>query len=275
MLKLYLKYWFYMLMSHIALSSKNRKKKRIKKKNVHNIIHLVKDIQHKSGKETVFVIGDSHTDIFTKNTIEKKKIIWGNGTPEQNLWVNTENAPDFIAYHVGPCLAYSTNSRHSSQFFYEKLHFLLDNGFFPDGCRILTVFGEIDCRVHVKKQAEKQNKTEEEIVDEIIRHYGEFITMLKNRGYRVTVYAPIASQKETVNVDPEFPRYGSEIERNSISILFGRKMAEFCQRGGVRFVSIINKLLNSNLTTKGEYYRDGVHLNLEAFPFIEEIKEKI
>lgn len=217
--------------------------------------------------ETFFVVGDSHTDIFNQNMFDKK-VLLGYDQLKSNLWGCTYSAPDFVTYHLDAVLAYNMNRYGSTMKGLEKVNWLIDNKYLPKHAKIVFSLGEIDVRVHVKKQAEKQNCSVEKVVDSIIEHYGTILLKLKRKGYRVYAYAPIASQKETVNIDPQFPRYGTEIERNKISQMFGEKLKSFCQQNGMGFVSVLSELLNDDMTSKGEYYRDGVHLNMQARPLV-------
>ncbi|MBR6010702.1 MAG: hypothetical protein IKP35_04810 [Alphaproteobacteria bacterium] len=216
---------------------------------------------------TFFVIGDSHTDIFNQNMFYEK-VLLGQDELKSNLWGCIYSAPDFVTYHLDAVLAYNMNRHGSTMKGLEKIEYLINNGYLPKHAKVVTSLGEIDCRVHVKKQAEQQNITTDQVIYNIIQNYGTLLKMLKNKGYRVYAYAPIASQKETVDIDPQFPRYGSEIERNNISLVFGKKLKEFCDKNNMGFVSMLKDLLNDDMTTKGEYYRDGVHLNMDARPML-------
>lgn len=217
---------------------------------------------------TIFVIGDSHTDIFSKNRISEKISLTNKPELENMLMMNLTDAPNFVTYHIGACTAYATGKEHSSFHSKEKTDFLIKNGWLPPEAIILTVFGEIDCRVHIKKQAEKQNCPEDKIIDNIIHNYGEYLLFLKSQGYRVIAYGPIASQSDKAPFDPDFPRYGTEKERNKITLLFNQKLKKFCQTNGIGYFSVVDKLLNTDGTTKTEFYRDGVHLNNEALCFL-------
>jgi len=218
-------------------------------------------LKQKINKETFFCIGDSHTDVFSENTYLEKVPL----APELFSTIFTGNihsAPQFVSYHLDGVLAYSLARRNTSNRGLEKIEWLIKKGYLPHGCKIVTIFGEPDCRVHVKKQADRNNCSTDIIIDSIIKNYGSFLLNLKKQGFRVYVYAPIASQKGNMEIDPVFKRFNSEKERNEILLKFEKSLGNFCQENGLVFISVLHELLNDDLSSKGEYYMpDGVHLN--------------
>ncbi|MBE6444393.1 MAG: hypothetical protein E7020_07010 [Alphaproteobacteria bacterium] len=256
----YIKHKIIYLVTHSTKSKEKYKKAKMWLKTYYNF-------KNSFSKNTFFVIGDSHTDIFSSNQFEKK-ILLGFKELKSNLWGSVYSAPEFVTYHLDACLAYNINKTNTTMKGHEKVDYLIKNKYLPKGCKVITSFGEIDCRVHIKKQAEKQNKTIDDVIDDVIEQYGNFLISLQNKGYNVIAYAPIASQKENIDIDPMFPRYGNEIERNKISLRFGNKLQMFCNKNKIKFISLLNDLVNNDLTTKSEFYRDGVHLNMDARPII-------
>lgn len=255
------------------------KRKLVRKKLFDNIQKKQFFAKYKNSynKNTFFCIGDSHTDVFSCNTYSEKVHL----APDLFSTIFTGNihsAPEFITFHLDAVLAYSLNRYDTKNKGTEKIEWLINNGFIPENCKLVTIFGEPDCRVHIKKQAERQNRTIDSVVDDVIKNYGEFLIKMKDKGYQIYVWSPIASQKGNMEVDPVFRRYTSETERNEILKIFESKMSEFCKQNNLKFVSILSELLNDDNTSKGEYYLpDGVHLNdkgrelvLNAFSKIEE-----
>lgn len=218
-------------------------------------------------KKTVFVIGDSHTDIFNGNTFDKKKNL---ATKEKRwfLCANYEKAPDIVTYHLDAVLAFTANNQNSTLRCKEKVQYLINNGYLPRGSKIVISLGEIDCRVHVKRQAELQGINVSKVLDNIINNYFSFIFWLQSESYKVVVYGPIAQQKDSCLLDPAYPRYGTEIERNKIVGQFNEKLKIACKNKNIGFFTIYDQLMNEDGTTKGEYLRDGVHLNNKAIPML-------
>ena len=209
-----------------------------------------------------FVIGDSHTDIFCSNTIDEK-VPLGKGLFGQPIMVNFHNYPNIITYHLGPCTAYKLSGESSTQG-QEKLDYLINEGFLPEKSKVICVFGEIDCRIHIKKQADKQGCKVEKIIDEVIANYGNFLNRLKKRGYEVIAYAPVAQLADSL----DYIKFGTQEERNKITIDFTKKLSEFCKKNEIKFISILDELLNKDMTTRDDLYRDGVHLNDKAIKLI-------
>jgi hypothetical protein len=234
----------------------------------YNLQNIKYELPSLANKETIFVVGDSHTDIFNHNTYSSKRQIYKDCKLNNMLSVNTFNAPNFVTYHIGAALAYTTNATKSSFNSLNKTEFLIKQGLLPYGSKILCCFGEIDCRVHVKKQAEQSKISISNVIDNILHNYEEYLLYLRDMGYRVIAYGPVSSQKDSVKIDSAFPRYGSELERNKITEQFNKKLYEFCGKNRIAYFSVYEFLINSDGSTKGEYFCDGVHLNLKALEFI-------
>lgn len=217
--------------------------------------------------KTIFVIGDSHTDIFNGNTFSKKR----NLALKEKKWflcANYEKAPEIVTYHLDAVLAFTANNQNSTLKCKEKVKYLINNGYLPRGSKIVISLGEIDCRVHVKRQTELQEISVDKVLDNIVNNYYDFISWLQSESYDIVVYGPIAQQKDSCLLDPMYPRYGSEIERNEIVRLFNEKLKIACKNKGIGFFTIYDKLINKDGTTKDEYLRDGVHLNNKAIPIL-------
>ena len=222
---------------------------------------FISSLKPKFAKDTFFCIGDSHTDVFSENTYTEKVPL----APKLFSTIFTGNihsAPQFVSYHLDGVLAYSLNRHGTTNKGLEKIEYLIKKGFLPAKSKVVTIFGEPDCRVHVIKQARRQNRPVEAVMDDIIKNYGAFLLKLKRQGFKVYVYSPIASQKGNMEIDPVFKRFNSETERNEILIKFEKKLSDFCQANHLTFISVLHELLNQDMTSKGEYYMpDGVHLN--------------
>ena len=155
----------------------------------------------------------------------------------------------------------------------EKVEFLLKANAIKKGQMVLCSFGEIDIRVHLFKQAEKRNVSFEIIADDILNQYVEFLKFL-SLEHKVAVWAPVASQKDNVQIDMNFPRYGSEQNRNKATKYFNDKLKSICQKEGFYYFSIFENLIDDEFNTKGEYFFDGVHLSQRAWLLaIDEFKQ--
>lgn len=205
--------------------------------------------------EIIYCIGDSHASFFSgRNNIQP-------AYPE--LSVNT--IPSFKSYRLGAILAYSLCNFGSTTKGREKILKLLLT--LPKKSNILLCFGEIDCRVHLIKQAIKQNKNLEEVITECVRRYFSFILEIK-KDYKIIVWGVIPSTPSEKIIDTRYPHIGSCLERNYVTKIFNEKLKEFSLESGVKFVSIFEQLLLKNGRTNGEFYIDNVHLSQKAMPIV-------
>lgn len=208
---------------------------------------------------TIVVLGDSHVNFFSGNE-ELTFLPIG-----QNINVCPSNSPyPFTPLHLGPCLAYSCNRYDTTFRCREKAEYLCRN-FIRPHARILCCLGEIDIRVHVFKQAALQQRTYQNIVDDILAQYFAFLLRLQELGYQVACWGPVASQSETCPVDPRFPRNGTEAERNMTTAYFNQELARFCEQNDMPFLSIFQELVTPKYLTRDQYYSpDHCHLGQAA-----------
>jgi hypothetical protein len=206
-------------------------------------------------ERTIIVLGDSHVNYFSGNEM-LSFIPIGN-------FVDTcdqVNGLPLTCLHLGACLAFNSNRYGSSSGFREKLDWLLNSFILPDAPMIISM-GEIDIRAHVVKQAGLQGKSNNEIVDSILKNYLEFLTMLQQQGHRITCWGPIASQKDSCPLTPDHPRVGSEKERNQITAYFNRSLEEICKDNGFGFISLFSQMVTDDYETRPEYLSaDQFHL---------------
>jgi hypothetical protein len=100
---------------------------------------------------------------------------------------------------------------------------------------------------------------------------------LKESGYNVIGWGGHASTNRGHSDDPDNPIYGNCINRNDISLYWNNELKARCENANIKFVSIIEKLIDSRGFTKMEYYMDDYHLTQKAMPMTIEAfqKEKI
>ena len=210
---------------------------------------------------TIVILGDSHVNFFSGNE-ELSFLPIG-----QDINVCLDNSPyPFTSLHLGPCRAYSSNRYNTTFSFREKLEYLCQN-FIKAKARIVCCLGEIDIRVHVFKQAALQNRSYQDIVDDILAQYFAFLLRLQGLGYQVSCWGPVASQSEACPVDPRFPRNGTEIQRNMATAYFNQELSLFCQQNSMPFLSIFQELVTPDYHTLDQYYSpDHCHLGQAALP---------
>ncbi len=216
-------------------------------------------VRHKRDN-TIIVLGDSHVNFFSGNEELSFIPIGGNVNTCEQI-----NGLPFTVLHLGPGLAYNSDNYNSSSGFREKLEWLLEN-FISEGAEIISVLGEVDMRAHVFKQCQKQGKGYEEIVEDIVIHYMNYLKWLKEKGFKVIVWGPIASQGDDCPMTKDYPRVGTEQERNMATAYFTKRMAEECRNAGIGFLSIFREMVTADYRTKQEYISsDHCHLGQRCF----------
>ena len=145
----------------------------------------------------IHCIGDSHTSFFSgSNRI-------------QPIWPKESNnkIPLFRTYHIGPTLAYNLCNSGTHTNGREKLFKIIEginkNDF------VLLSFGEIDCRVHIAKQAYLQNKSIDDIIKECVKRYFSVILKIKDFGYKIILWGviPTSPSEEPLNTEISFIWY--------------------------------------------------------------------
>ncbi len=236
--------------------------------------YKIKKYVKKHKNDSLFVIGDSHTEIFHKNNYAAKKLITGNTNKKTEIWFNSSK--HFICYHLNAVTAYNTDNKNATISTQNKVKYLIEHAYLPKGCTIVCCFGEIDCRIHIQKQSEKQLRSIEDIIDDVLKNYEAFLKMLKNKGYQVIAYGPIPSQKDDIPIDQQFPRFGTQQQRNIVTKIFNEKLKTTCDKIKVGYKTLFYDIINDDMTTKEEFIskEDYVHLGIQSFPLIEKCFEK-
>lgn len=214
-------------------------------------------------RKTIYVIGDSHVNFFSGNE-ELSFIPVGNGI---NTCKQVGELPVSI-FHMGPCLAYNSNTYGTTSGFREKLDYLLNN-IIESNAEIMFVMGEIDIRVHVFKQCMKRACSYEDVVNEIVDHYLDMMKDINRQGYQALCFGPIASQSDYVPVDKMFVKSGSEVERNKATSYFTRILSEKCKDENIKFISIFDHMITEDWHTKAELLSsDGCHLGQSSIDLV-------
>jgi hypothetical protein len=172
----------------------------------------------------------------------------------------------FLLHHISQATAYNLNKDNS---FSRSKQYL--NSFLPaiDKRRdvLLLCFGEIDARVHIYLQYEKNNRKVSigTLIDNTVTKYGETIGRLKNDGFAVCVHGlPPAARKD---FESELPFLGNPEQRSQISTEFNEKLGDFCRKSGVLFLDMQSIAADGNGFMKKEYAADEVHLSRKIVPF--------
>ena len=204
-------------------------------------------------KKFIHCIGDSNVCFFSgKDSIH----------PLFPLHIG-ENPP-FKTYRLGPSLAYNLCRLNTTTKGREILFLLL--GLLSQKSDLLLVYGEIDCRSHIGKQAVIQNRPEKELVEECVGRYFRVVLEIRGMGFNVGVWGVHPSSDSDSSPENPFPTYGTCEQRNVIIKLFNDYLHNLCAINNIVFISIFEELLDANLRPKLEYYFDNIHLSQKAFP---------
>jgi len=198
-------------------------------------------------KPLVYIVGDSHT-------------------------MSLRRHPWFVVKHIGACTAYklaspnsTTNSNRKFWNFIQKMDFGKD--------KLIMVFGEIDCRIHIYNQYLKREKEEslEELIDNTINEYGKIMKELSSKGVDFYVLGiPPASTEENVY---NYPNYAPLETRVYINKSFNKKLENYCNSRGYKFIDVYTPTVNLEGTMKEKFAFDKVHLNRKIQHFVDEALE--
>ena len=201
--------------------------------------------------DKIYVIGDSHSVFWSGND----KI--SDATPLVRGIKSLDNNDFFKIFYLGSCLAYSMNNENSSTQGLNKVKFLIDNNYIPINSYIMTVFGEIDLRVHICKNINLMFIK----IKNAINNYFEFINYLLYSGFKVIVCGPIPSQKASWYNNPNYPRNGTEFQRNTATLIFNTLLEIECKKLNITFFTLFNEVIDSNFETISDYIVDQCHLS--------------
>lgn len=211
----------------------------------------------------VYVLGDSHAFFFSgiNNPVR---------IPVENPHgvLNTARGllPIFRIFHLGPGLAYNLNRDGSSNRTREKIRFLVENRLIPEKSTLMLCFGEIDCRVHLPLKVNGEIEQEPHLLNVVTAYY-ELVDWLHSKGHEVLCWSPVATQGEECEQNKEFPRNGTERERNRITRHFGHVLKGALD-GKARVVSIFKHLVDEQDRTLSHWFYDGCHLSNRALPLL-------
>ena len=209
----------------------------------------------------LYVLGDSHTNFFGGEEFMRNIHL------SEGISVSLNLIPFIRTYHIGPATAYNLPQIDSRVQARRKTEEIIQKDLIPKGSLILLSFGEIDCRVHLVKQAEQQGRPLEAIARDVVENYMMYADWLVNKGFRVACWGAIASQKEYVKINPGLPRYGTEGERNQATLVYNRLLEEECRKRNIRFCSIFPNMVDEELLTVHRYISaDNIHLSQRAAP---------
>jgi len=206
--------------------------------------------------QKIICLGDSHISLFLgKDALAP---IY----PEHN----DSLFPYFEVYRLGPITAYNIGNIESKTQAKLKIDEILEQNFLTNGILLFSA-GEIDIRVHLLKQSILQGVSVDSICDSIIDNYLELLNGYSKKGYKIIVLSAPPSSFITYD-DPEYPRYGSELERNKATFIYNRILKDKAQKRGFVYIDIYSYNVRPDFTTVKDSLWDGVHPSTKNIPAV-------
>jgi hypothetical protein len=199
----------------------------------------------------IHCIGDSHVSLFSGYD----KI--------QAAWPDSQDRFSFFRNHrIGAVLAYNLIKPDSTSRGRERLFEKLDNAIPPES-HVMLCFGEIDCRAHLLRQVERQQRPIESIVNDCLDRYFQVGLEVARRGHRLMFYnAPPSSRKR--NKMKEFPTVGTCRERNHVTRLFNEGLKARADSEGFLFLANFDDLVTRSGLSPRSIFFDKIHLAQRA-----------
>lgn len=207
----------------------------------------------------IYCIGDSHVSLFSGE--DAILPVWPAAS--------RNGLPGFQTHHLGAALAYNLSREGTRTQGREKLLRILSTEV-PDGATVLLSFGEIDCRVHLIKQAQHTGKPLEKVVDLCLEGYFKAVEEVRSMGYTVIVYNAVLSRPRVRGIhrpnDEEYATFGTREQRSLAIRLFNAGAKRRCRGSGLYFLETIPQLADRNGLIPTWYFMDSIHLSQRAMP---------
>lgn len=133
----------------------------------------------------------------------------------------------------------------------------------PEGAKILTMFGEIDCREYIPELAKEENQSIEYLISLVIEGYTKnFLDVVKTK-YRVMVVSPYVNPQDTMYRH----KYEDIFEAK---LLYCEYLKRYCKEGGLLFIDMFHESLKNKWDSfpLGTYFNDSTHLGPCMIPVI-------
>lgn len=191
----------------------------------------------------IWAIGNSHCNVFTDSHP-------GNGNIIKNDM--------FVSVPLGPVIAYNFKTSH-----YPKVIDILNRVEIDKQCdKIMLVVGEVDCRWHIPKQAQVQNREQLDVVEECVDRLFDVYKDLNDNGYNIIVWGGHPSTNRGHSED-DFPIFGEVINRNKIAKNWHNFLHDKATENNFPFISLVDELINDDGTTDMHYFVDDCHLEYD------------
>jgi lysophospholipase L1-like esterase len=195
-----------------------------------------------TGHTLYHVIGDSHTRPF-----------------RGNKWC--------YIHHLGAATAYNLQNPKSSTGAHQKLWKIV-NSMDKNRDKVIMVFGEIDCRIHIYNQFKKKNEEIgiSQLITNTIETYGKTLVELRDSGVNVLVFGipPASHQENTYN----YTYYAPPDYRVTINKDFNEGLQKFCEKNDLSYYNIYEKTVDSEGFMAEEFAYDQIHLDNKVMAYV-------
>lgn len=178
-----------------------------------------------SSKQAIYIFGDSHAQFnFTNQRIFQEDCPFISPTTKLKVNFKIRSFPGKSMYHLG----------------LEGLNFLnIANYGVQANDIVLFNFGDMDCRMHILKQCDRQNKSIDDIITPLVNKYFELI-LLNQQQIKGAICAvmSIIPPCDPCSINPvNHPAYYGTLEKRlQVTCAMNSKLAKVCDNLGLLFI---------------------------------------
>jgi len=188
-------------------------------------------------KPKVLVIGDSHAQVFNLRSL---KYFFGNY--------------DYLVEWVGGATVSGLENPNSHTKTLAKLQRRIKN-YKPDF--IICLFGEVDCGFVIWHRAKRHGESIKRMFNQAVERYGRFLLELKNKSFVIVLSTPLPTLADYRDFPGKYDNSRNDIKvsqrkRTSLTLFFNRKIQEFCECHGIKYISLDKECLGDNGLVKEE-----------------------
>jgi len=215
-------------------------------------------------KDKIFAVGDSHVR-FLSGCDEGS---YDRHAAGQGVIRFEGYSSKFIGLHVGPGLAFNLNTPNTRNHSREKVEELIGTGALPKGAKVMFSFGEIDCRFHVCRHADRQADAIEAVVDGIADEYAIFLDWVAAQGFSPSVWGIPSVSRLGETSDQQNPVYGSYEQRLMAADRFNARLKDICKTRDMPFLCVLDKVSDESGNPRQDLFFDVLHLSQRARPLL-------
>lgn len=164
-----------------------------------------------------------------------------------------------IVYRLGPATAYKFCDKYLNRIkeILKSIEFCVDEDL------LITVAGEIDCRIHILEQSQIQERKVESIITHTALKYFQTHILLSNiyPELKCIIWGIHPSRPNSSHrVEEDY--FGTVDDRNNVTKLFNKELNLLCNATkNIKFASIYSHILDNNGDVNEDLYLDSVHLD--------------